>query len=326
MARSKKQQSRGQKRKAKLAKRQKKQKARADSGVADLLLLPQFDLERFFRWSPDIIEELETEEIAAKLGELGASFSDSEFRKAAERCYGPRDLAEELWYPNIPNWRDLGADGDFPWMAAIVLWDRLCPEIVNTRGISDKIELGDSIFEELGVFAGCNHWLEIWDTLKERFLRDITSVDDLTTRLGDYLEIGEWLDELIDKLDEAGVVDPKYLNKRIALCREVCELLPDSDPVWLREVRCALADSWFMLGDVECGEAAYQETAELHPTDCWVYINWADMWTGQFRSQAPPDHDKAMTLFSKAAELADPADRETIDERIEDLNAMKQDV
>lgn len=313
-----------QKRKQKLAKKEKERKQnerrQSASTTAENLAFLANSLRKEIRamWTQEKVEAMGTEAIIEKLDELGIDFDEANFRSTLQDFYSPSDVAEHLWDEELHSLR--GLDDDFPRMAACVLWQRFCPEIANTQTIIQGIREGDDLLDHGEVGAACDRWLQVWNDLKSRFLRGTKTVDTVEDRVGDYYSINSWLVSIEMELGNAGLDNPEYVQKRIQFCTEVSELLPDSPTDFLERMGCGVAESHFMLGNAQMGEAAFEALTSKLPNVSWVlYATWGDLWRGRFRSKVPADLERASELYEQAAALASPGDLENINRRIEEL-------
>src|SRR5690606_32316351 len=67
------------------------------------------------------VDEMSTDEIIFKLGEMGISFKHEEFSQDMKKFYSAEEISEN-WFRNY-NVTAKGRDNDFPWLAALVLWE-----------------------------------------------------------------------------------------------------------------------------------------------------------------------------------------------------------
>ena len=84
------------------------------------------------------------------------------------------------------------------------------------------------------------------------------------------------------------------------------------------------AEALFLLGRHDEGEALFEQLTKekYNPEDkIWVYIRWGDCYTKWMKTGIAYS-SKARMLYEKALEIANnEGDRETINERIQDLDA-----
>ena len=223
-----------------------------------------------FHWSKEEAEEYETDEIIEKLRSFGIEFDHATFREDTERFNSGTQLAK--------NWRDsfdlnaTGRDEDFPWFAAMVLWDRLAPETPYSEQLDDRAADGYSLLEERRVTEACDVWLSVWGTVKEHFARGFRSAEQLDEVLNLYQSIFNWCQDLEMELRNAALRDAAYHQKRQTYCAEFIETFPETSISITRNMKSAIAASWFGLGDTLRGDAEFQRLIDDSPDDCWHYV------------------------------------------------------
>ena len=279
---------------------------------------------RTIHWDLDEIRMFSTGEIITKLRNFGVDFQEEQFLTDVKKYYSASDLAEQ-WYEIYPT-TAFGLDEDFIWMAAIVLWERLAPDIINSEKLDDMMQTGyDKLSwknqprDEKG---GCDLWLEVWEHLKKRFTPEMKNLKDAEVVFSGLQSLDNWSGDLEMELGNAGLQDPSFYHKRIAYCREFYTLFPESDELTILNMKRAEAESYFMLGESEKGEKLFKSLVEEIPDSIWGYVGWGDMYTFSKFSKTPPDYDKAERIYRMA--LGKELEEEDIVlDRIRDLKEMK---
>jgi len=105
----------------------------------------------------------------------------------------------------------------------------------------------------------CDIWLEVWDKLKTRFSPDMTSISDAERIFRGEEFLFNWCQDLEMALGNAAMEDPSFHKKRMAYCSEFCTLFPDSDSLLLFNMKRAVAESHFGMGDPSKGDGAFQK-------------------------------------------------------------------
>jgi hypothetical protein len=89
---------------------------------------------------PDDVRGLSTEEIIQWLHHFGIKTDQEQFRETVQQFRSAEALAE--------HWRErysvyvTGYDEDFPWMAAMVLWERLAPDQPSSEQLDRMMQEG----------------------------------------------------------------------------------------------------------------------------------------------------------------------------------------
>ena len=270
---------------------------------AKAFLTPVQKGKRHIRWLPEEVQGFSTEDIIERLKKAGVDFHKEQFLEDVKRFYSVSALAHH-WADISPvNADDL--EEDFLWRAAIVLWERLAPDIVNSEKIDDLMQKGyDLIYEQEKCVEGCSLWLAAWEYLKTRHITsDTESVEDVDEIFIGLQNLYNWCQDMEMELGNAGLKDPSFYEKRIRFCQEFCKLLPRTDAYIISNMMCAEAEAYFALKDVEQGERVFKKAIEAFPADGWNYIRWADQyWLFHACDEIPVDYEKAEQIYKMAME------------------------
>jgi len=202
-------------------------------------------------------------------------------------------------------------------MAAVVLWERLTPDIVNMEMIDDEMQRGYDLLEEGETCKACDLWLHVWDRIKQKLTPKMTTVEKFDEIFPGTQSLFNWCSDFEQELWNAGLRNPEYLRKRIRYCQEFYTQFPDEDELTLGNFYHAEAESYVHLGDIETAEKKFKELTEKYPNFAWGYIGWADSyWLEPFDKTAPKDYDKAEAIYLKALENPNMEDRPDIIDRL----------
>lgn len=277
--------------------------------------------ERKKRWSLEEVRSFSTKEIISRLGEFWINVTEEIFPKEAENFYSASELAENWWKTNKVTAK--GFDQDFPWMAAIVLWERLAPHVINSEKLDEMMQEGYRLCNKGKEEEGCRIWLLVWEHLKKRFAPEMKDIEDAEKIFSGLQFLSNWCQDLEMELGNAGRKDPAFYEKRIGYCREFCSLFPETDKLIVENMKRAEAESYFALGLVEKGEEAFRALVVEFPGSAWAYIGWGDMYWLFRDSKAPRDYEKAEKIYRLALER-NVADRDDVLERLKDLEEERK--
>jgi tetratricopeptide (TPR) repeat protein len=275
---------------------------------------------RDYHWNFEEIEVFSTEEIISKLRGFGVGFDKRQFKKDVKSFYSACELADH-WRKNYPITAK-GFDLDYIWMACIVLWKRLAPDVINSEKLDDLMQEGYDLVQAEGkdkTVEACKLWLQIWDHLKHRFTNDMRSIEDAEKVFSGMQCLFNWCQDLEQELHNAGIYDRSYYQKRIEYCREFCSFFPDSDELLTINMKRAEAESYFLLGKVEEGDKAFESLIEEFPDNVWGYIGWGDMYYHSNASNADKDLKKAKKIYQMALNI-NSEEKEYVIDRLESLN------
>ncbi len=270
-------------------------------------------------WSPEEIRNFSTEKIFQKLFEFGIETNREEFICETKNYYSTSRIAEN-WEKKFTLTAQ-GFDLDFPWMAAIVLWERLVPDILSNEQLDDLMQLGYGLLHKDDIGA-CDIWLKIWSILKTRFKPEMTSISKAQSVLDGLDILDNWCQEFEIALTNAAISNNSYHQKRITYCQEFCQFFPDSDSLIIQNMMRAQGEAYFGLGMAEEGEEIFQSIIKKNPRWAWGYIGWADMyWLRGSEEKIKIDYDKAERIYRKA--LKNRVDE--IDEVKERLKSLRKE-
>ena len=275
-------------------------------------------------WSMDEVEALATKEIIRKLRSFGVDFNRKQFLEDVRRFYSAYELAYH-WMGIYPV-TAVGFDENFLGMAAIVLWQRLAPDVITSEQLDDMMQSGYDLKEEGKAKECCNLWLEVWEHLKKRFSPDMRAIEDTRSVFGGMQSLYNWCQDLEMELSNAGVEDASFYERRIEYCRDFYRMFPDTDSLVIENMMRGEAESYFFIGDKEKGEEAFKKMIEELPESAWGYIHWGDMyWLFMRDDKLPPlDYDKAEKIFRMGLAKAT-SDREVILGRLRSLEEKKKE-
>lgn len=278
---------------------------------------------RRIHWSISEIESFSTDEIVSKLRAFGAPFEKDRFLTEVKRFYSAEELAGHWWQKYSIT--ATGFDEDFLWMACVVLWNRLAPDVVNSERLNDMMQQGYDLLEQerkggarTKVVEACNLWLEAWEHLKQRFTADMKTIEDTGRVFVGAEELFNWCQDLEIELLNAGLVDPALFEKRIRYCREFCDLFPDSDELLMCNMKRAEAEAHFALGRQEEGDRLFAELVARFPANPWGYIGWGDMYAWPLKNEGARDVEKAKRLYEMGLQ-ANVKDKQDILDRLKGL-------
>ncbi|RZN38006.1 MAG: zinc chelation protein SecC [Methanophagales archaeon ANME-1-THS] len=280
---------------------------------------------RMYHWSIEEVETLSTKEIIRKLRGFGVDFKRSQFLEDVKRFYSASDLADH-WvriYPITAEW----FDEDFIWMAAIVLWRRLAPDVINSEQLDEMMQRGYDLKRERRIKECCNKESQIREHLKKRFSPDMKSIENAESVFTGMQSLFNWCQDLELELGNAGSEDTIFYEKRIEYCREFYRMLPDTSSLVIKNMKRAEAESYFFLGEKEKGDAAFKKIIEEFPESAWGYIGWGDMYWLFSRNDELPrlDYDNAEKIYRMGLAKAT-SDKRVILDRLRDLEEEKKKV
>ena len=253
---------------------------------------------RPFHWFLDEVESMATDDIIVKLRQFGIPFQKERFLSEVRNHYSASELAKE-WRVTYPICAQ-GFDIDFLWMACLVLWERLAPDIMSSERLDTMMQTGYDLIQERRKAEGCDLWLQVWHELKKRFRPSMTDIEEAEEVFSGMQCLFNWCQDLELELHNAGIEDSFYLRKRIELCNEFCTLFPDTSQLTILNMKRAEAESYFLLGESEQGEQLFKSLIDQFPDSIWGYVGWGDMYTNEHFGLTAPDQQKARQIYQMA--------------------------
>jgi tetratricopeptide (TPR) repeat protein len=196
-------------------------------------------------------------------------------------------------------------------------------ELMTIHEISELIVDG---FEKLVIYPGekaskydaikgCDDMLLAWRGLK--LFMDESNISDIwALERKQFPEFKKYniypsfvFQLLADELHNAGIQDKRYFEKRIEYCTEFQKYIGD-DRLTIENMRSAIADSYYGLGDeAEC-DRLYSEWIEADPKWGRGYIGWASNY--EFEIKDSNNTEKAAGIYERVLGIADIRDRHDV--------------
>lgn len=248
------------------------------------------------RWERHKVEDLSTEEITGKLERLGIETNEKRFRERAETVDSARELCSQ-WFDHHEV--DVSErEWEFVWMAVQVLWRRWTPEIPSRERILELVDDGFELLEQNEREAACQQWLTAWKFIEDVTSDDVTSLEEAKRRLPGGHKIESMLRSLEAELQTLGETDPEFHERRIEVCREVCNRFPDSEDELLLDMRHAVGDALADLGRERASRTEFEAIIEAYPEDPWAYYKLAERYWQNGSADVPvEDLERAAELY-----------------------------
>ncbi|QSO47150.1 SEC-C metal-binding domain-containing protein [Alicyclobacillus mengziensis] len=171
-------------------------------------------------------------------------------------------------------------------------------------------------------------WLAGWDSLvryaEKEGLRSLERVDSRhRNTLPEF--VSNWVQDLESCLGNLAMGDEQWGHARLKMIRELLQQFPNSDLELIFNMQEAAAETQFLLGHRDEGDALFAALVDAHPDNAWAYIGWGDMYSPAFyRGRWQKDVNRAREIYESGLRTATP--RDVIEDRIrllEDANTGK---
>lgn len=265
-------------------------------------------------WTSDRIEAMSTDDIIARLRGAGIPLDPDAFEQDLRRLKSAERVADEWMRRHQPAFR--GLDEDMPFFAAAELRKRLHPQIVTSEVLDDWMQEGYELLSKEREIEACDLWLRVWDAIREGLPGTDHQLEDAEALVRGTQSVFNWCQDFEGELHNAGLKDRKYLDTLNRVCREFRRLFPGDELV--PHFRRAEAESLFLLGRRDEGDACYAALVAEHPDWAWGYIGWADeYWL--WKQRAPKDHAKAEEIYRRALDRPELEERAEVYDRLASL-------
>lgn len=266
------------------------------------------------------------EEVINKLQSMGIKCNKRQFLKDVNAFYSADDISKH-WRKKYrifieENWED-----DFIWEAALFLWEKFAPKIVNTEKLDDMMQEGYELIEREKYIEGTELWLDLWEHLKKRFTSDMKSISEAEVVFPGMMQsLFNWCQDFDAGLENAGLNVPSFFEKRIEYCNTFCRLFPESYESIIINLKRAEAESYFHLGETRKGEELFEKMIDEFSDSVWGYMGWGDMYgIIRINEKVPIDYKKANKIYRDGLKnVKDQTERGYLLERLESLEKMKK--
>jgi tetratricopeptide (TPR) repeat protein len=263
-------------------------------------------------------EPLTDEELLARLHAFGIDLDRSSLGRLANAALSAEEITGSLLEQRPFETRREELEGDWIWICLDALWQRWFPDQPSFEMLDDKMQAGYDLLANGVVAAACRIWLEAWNDilhlLDKASLQSIAEFDD---RFGGTESLFNWVQDLESELWNAGLEDQLFLKARIAICEEGLRRFAIDDDLMTQNRRCALAESYYELGETGKADALYGEWLKTDPQWGWGWIGWSDCY--RFTRTKLKDLHKAEELLQQGFSITGVRDFQDLAERLADL-------
>lgn len=197
------------------------------------------------------------------------------------------------------------------------------PLIQKRDELDTLMEKGWLLLQKNENIKACDVWLELWDSLKKRFKPEFKNIQEAEAIFSGSELIYNWCQDLEAELGNAGIDDSAYYQKRKVFCEEFCSLFPESDELLMHNMKRAIAESNFALGNIDEGNKRFKLLIEQYPKNIWAYIGWGDMYLWPMNKDIKPDYERAEQIYQMALGKGIEGEEDLID-RLKELKNERE--
>ncbi|MBU4495964.1 MAG: SEC-C domain-containing protein [Acidobacteria bacterium] len=182
---------------------------------------------------------------------------------------------------------------------------------------------GYSLSEKIKTVEACKIWIEVWNKLKSRFSPDMKSIRDSERIFNGIQSLFNWCQDLEMELGNAAIKNNSFNKKRIEYCTEFISFFPETNSLILHNMKRAIAESYFGMGDHSKGDEAFLKLVEEYPENIWGYIGWGDMYFMPLNKMDTPNYQRAEQIYGMALHK-NIEDKDALLERLDHLEEAKK--
>ncbi|MFB6367805.1 SEC-C metal-binding domain-containing protein [Paenibacillus elgii] len=167
--------------------------------------------------------------------------------------------------------------------------------------------------------AAIQLWIDLWNKILDTMqMLQIHYVDEFDKAFDGEQYIGNWAIDFDVELENASRKNKEFAQMRIDFCTQYISKSKDHKDNNILEMRRAIAESYFELGNNDKGERLFKEYTEQHPDFGWYWIGWSDQY-GLYANEGNQNFEKAIDILKQALKIEGLRDRFDVLERLDDL-------
>ncbi|WP_083486403.1 YecA family protein [Alicyclobacillus ferrooxydans] len=186
--------------------------------------------------------------------------------------------------------------------------------------LSESMEVGLQQLESGDDEGAAGKWLQGWVWLLEyadsEGLKSLEAVDaHMRGEAGD--SVSNWVQDFEACLGNLSMHDEDWAIVHLRMIRDLLSTFPDTDKEIIFAMRESEAETLFVLGRREEGDAHFADLVRDFPENAWSYMGWGDMYSPAFfQDRWAKDPSRAREIYKRGLGPEVTTDREEIEERI----------
>lgn len=185
--------------------------------------------------------------------------------------------------------------------------------------LDDLMQQGYTYSREGNLIDAVRVWGELWSKLLTILNGETApTLQELNEALQSKLSIYNWASDYGLELSKALKEDIGFARSRIDFCTEYAARYVDETGHNVLELKRAVAETYFEIGQRAEGEQIFESNLAKCPTWGWGWISWADQyWI--CAEESIQDSGKAISILQQALAVKGLEDRQDVLERLNDL-------
>ena len=260
--------------------------------------------------------EMSDAQLLKKLRSFNVILDKQIFSKLCKRFLSAEQMSE--WLIRKQNLESKGMDIDWMWICLTVLWERWFPERPRLEMINEKMQEGYQKLSGHDCQGACEIWLEVWTAILNIMnSKRMKYLDEFDEIFRGTQSIFNWVQDLEMELGNAGRDEKKFLQNRIFFCEEFINRFPREDSLVIENMKRAIAESYFEIGEPEKTDSLYKKWLKEDPKWGWGWIGWSDCYW--FYKKGNKDYEKAEKILKEGIAAVGVRDKREILDRLESL-------
>ncbi|HZG76886.1 MAG TPA: SEC-C metal-binding domain-containing protein [Paenibacillus sp.] len=190
---------------------------------------------------------------------------------------------------------------------------------MSLKALNELMQEGYKRSMEGDAAGACDAWMQAWEGIeREMDERGIATVQQFDPVFDGEQRIDNWAPQFEMTLYNAALADRDYARMRIAFCGAYLGRMSDPNDDNGLNMRRAIAEAHYKLGESREGEAVFRALTEEHPTWAWGWIGWAEQY-GSFGEPENRDAQRGIAILKRALGVPELEERDAVLERLQDL-------
>ncbi len=190
---------------------------------------------------------------------------------------------------------------------------------MSLKALNDLMQEGYKLSMDGRAAAACDVWMRLWEGIeREMDERGVATVERFDPIFDGEQLIVNWGPSFEMELYNAALANGDYARMRIAFCGAYLARMSDPNDENGLNMRRAIAEAHYKLGESREGEAVFRTLTEEHPTWAWGWIGWAEQY-GSFGEPDNRDPRRGIDILTQALRVAGLEERDAVMERLQDL-------
>lgn len=256
------------------------------------------------------------DELLAKLRSFGIMLDRGLFAELRPGFLSAEDLS--TWFIKDRRLTLDDIDDDWLWVCLTVLWERWFPDSPSFEMIDDAIQEGYKKADDVDASGAVEIWLPVWKQVSAIMdAQGMKTVHDFDRKFRGSQSVFNWVQDVEMELGNAGLGNSRYFQERIQFCEEVIPRFQEEEELTIENMRRALAESHFRIGDYQKADVFFSKWLHDDPQWGWGWIGWSDCYWLPRKERF--DLGRAEEILKRGLAVAGVRDKVDVYERLMNL-------